>query len=383
MADILNRLTDDWRNVKKVILCGWGTYGPGPRILNQIQKDFEVIAILDNDPQKYGRKVANNISIISFNDAKEIIHQYKIVITTYTNAYNVLSSLLKKEGLEEYKDFCKFEHFIVEWYWRFQGRINMFEVHTSVTTRCTLQCVNCNMFTTYQKRTVDYTFEQIKKEIDILFKNIDFIYIYEWLGGEPFLNKELPRILDYVGVHYRNQIGQFGIITNGTVLPKENNIWQIIKKHNILVTVSDYTEKVSYRDRLNMFISKLEEYNIPYGIRDLSKWKDYGFPLKPRNYENIREHMLCCGPMFHGYNDGKLYYCHVSWAAEKAGLISLNDEDSMDLMVMTKTNEENRKKIAKYSLGEWEKKYLQMCQYCGGCGTDNKAFVDAAIQKGN
>lgn len=380
MSDILNRLTDDWKDIKKVILCGWGTYGPGPRILNAIQKDFEVVAILDNDPQKYGKKVENSIPVLSFKDAQDIITQYKIIITTYTNAYNILSALLEQVGLQKYKDYCKFEHFIVEWYWRFRGKIHMFEVHTSVTTRCTLQCVNCNMFTTYQKRTVDYTFDQIKKEVDLLFKHVDYIYIYEWLGGEAFLNKEFAFILDYIGNHYRDRIGQFGIITNGTVLPKEDNIWHIIKKHNILVTISDYTKKVSYKDKLDMFISKLHEYKIFYGIRDLSKWKDYGFPVEPYNYENIREHMLCCGPMFHGYNDGKLFYCHVSWAAEKAGLIVLDEEDSVDLTVMER-NEENRQKIAKYSLGEWNKGYLQMCCYCGGCGIDNKAFVDAAIQK--
>jgi len=90
--------------------------------------------------------------------------------------------------------------------------------------------------------------------------------------------------------------------------------------------------------------------------------------------------MLNCGPVFHGLNDKKLYFCHVSWSAEKCGLIQLDNDEFISLEDVDERDDEERKKIAEYSLGFWKKGYLDMCHICGGCGVDNEHLISAGIQ---
>ena len=380
MEDGLNYLSSDWGNIEEIVLYGFGLYGPARIVLKDILRDFKVKAIIDNDPEKIG-SVVEGIPIISLECAYELLKKYKVVVSTYTNAYMVISSVLQEKGLKEYRDYCSLERFLVEWNYRFRNKVHLLELHTSVTTRCTLKCKNCNMFMPYHKTTVDYSFEQIKKEIDLLFSYVDYIHIYEWVGGEPFLNEELVDILKYICENYGGRIGRLGLITNGTVLPRNKEIWEILRKNKIWLSISDYSHRVEYGLRLKTFIDTLEENDIKYAKMDLSKWKDYGFPVTPRNYVNTRSHMLSCNPMFQGYNDFKLYYCHVSWAAEKGGLYSLQESDYLDLLNVSCDKEIMRRDILRYSLAEMEEKTLSLCRYCGGCSSENKVYVDAAIQK--
>lgn len=375
--EILKKLSTDWENVKEIVIFGWGKYGQ--KLIKSVQKDFQIIAIIDNDESKNGDKY-DGIPIMSMKEAICFIKNYKIVVMTHNKAYEDISKMLIAIDLLEYRDFCKAEHFVVEWYWRFKNQVNIFEVHTSVTTRCTLKCLNCNMFMPYYAEPCDIPYEQITKELDILFENVDYIYNYELLGGEPFLNKELKKILIYMCEKYDNKIGQVGIITNGTIIP-DKSIWEILKKYKIHLLVSDYTSVVPYKEQLENFVSYIKKYDIQHKILKNLEWLDFGFPKNPCNYKDVRQHMLCCGPVFHGYNDGKLYYCHVSWSAEKCRLIQLNDTDFINLSVLSKEGAINKQELAQYSLGEWKKGYVSMCRLCGGCGKDNRNVIPAGIQK--
>lgn len=377
MDNILEKLSNDWENINKVIIFGWGKYGQ--KLIHSILRDFEVLAIIDNDLQKNGM-VYNGIPVMSLELADKLITDYKIIVTTYNEAYEDISKMLSKIGLREYYDYCKIEHFVVEWYWRFRKKINIFELHTSVTTRCTLKCLKCNMFMPYYDAPKDISCEQLMDEFDVLFKHIDYIYNYELLGGEAFLNKDLNRILSYLLENYGNRIGQVGIITNGTIIPDEKT-WELLKKYAIHLSVSDYTSTVPYTERLEQFILCAKEKGIKYKVLRSLQWKDFGFPEHPCSYNNVRQHMLCCGPVFHGYNDGKLYYCHVSWGAEQCGLIKLEQDDYIDLKIIGSDDFSKRQQLAKYSLGEWDKGYVSMCELCAGCGKDNNNIISAGIQK--
>ena len=90
--------------------------------------------------------------------------------------------------------------------------------------------------------------------------------------------------------------------------------------------------------------------------------------------------MLECGPIFHGINDGKFYYCHVAWSAEKCGLIKLNESDYVDLTQIDSNSSEQRKQILEHSQGNINGGFVSLCAKCGGCGNDNKNYVDAAEQ---
>lgn len=376
--DILQCLSNDWGQLKEVILFGWGKYGQ--KLIKDIEKDFEVKCIIENDPHK-NNQTYHDIPIISLTDAQKYISDYKIIVMTHKDAFRSIKNQLEKIGLIHYRDFCELEHFVVEWYWRWRNEINIFELHTSITTRCTLKCKKCNMFMTYHKEPKDLEFEQICLEIDMLFSKINYVYNYELLGGEPFLHKDLAKIILYMKQNYRDKVGKIGLITNGTLLPS-SELLEICKNENVDITISDYTNTVPYEKRLSEVVALLEQYKINYKVLKNNKWLDFGFPEHPCHIQNVREHMLTCRPVFHGYNDFKLYYCHVAWSAEKCGLIHLDSEDYVDLNECD-DSDKKRKRLAKYSLGEWNRGFVSMCRVCGGCGKDNNQSIEAGIQRGN
>lgn len=202
------------------------------------------------------------------------------------------------------------------------------------------------------------------------------------LGGEPFLNKDLEKYIEYVAQTYDKKIGRINITTNGTVLPEQDTL-DVLRRYNVNVVISDYTNAISYEDKLRKFREVLDANDIAYMLNQSLEWLEFGFSENPFDWgdkEQVKKHMKYCSPLFHGYNDGKLYYCHVIWSAEKAGLYKNPEEDYIDIAKLSPDSVADRVKLSEYSMGLWEKGYLDFCRFCGGCGTDNKRFVPVAEQ---
>lgn len=48
----------------------------------------------------------------------------------------------------------------------------------------------------------------------------------------------------------------------------------------------------------------MSDANLRYSVNRSLRWCDFGFPVNNRMYDfdKVREHMLSCGPIFHGLN---------------------------------------------------------------------------------
>lgn len=90
--------------------------------------------------------------------------------------------------------------------------------------------------------------------------------------------------------------------------------------------------------------------------------------------------MLCCAPEFHGLNDGRFYYCHVAWSAEKAGLFSLKDSDYLDLTLIDRCSKTDCRKIIEHADGNIDGGYVSLCAKCMGCGPDNNRYIPVGKQ---
>jgi hypothetical protein len=227
-----------------------------------------------------------------------------------------------------------------------------------------------------------YSFEEMKADIDTVLKFVDYIFLYSFLGGEPFLNKELKDIISYTGETYGNRIGKLGLTTNGTVVPDEDTLRQL-KKYRVTVSISDYTQTIPYGDKLDKLIEMLKQWDIPYIHNRMTEWKDFGFPEQPFHWglEQVEQHMRCCAPLFHGINEKKIYYCHIIWSAEKAGLYTVPKQDFIDLQQLNPKNPDDRQKLVRYCGGNCERGFLGLCMLCGGCGEDNQRLIPVAAQR--
>lgn len=370
-------LSDDWKTVrdnKRIIVYGLGKLSK--LYLPKLSRDFSIKFIIDN-----GNDIENEylgIPVYPFLEAKDRIENDKIVVVVGTSIAENLREEVKKylcgNGLREYIDFCDIERFALEYYWRFEKRINIFQIHTAVTTNCTLKCRKCNMLVPYYKNSYEYVAEDIEENLDLLTKKVEFIFKYQLVGGEPFLNKDIKRILALIGEKYQNIIAWKRIVTNGTIMPDEET-FNLLKLYGYDVVVSDYSEQVNYKERIDEFERKLDEKGITYERDRALKWVDTGLPetIGEEQGNNIIDHMKNCASSWHGLADKKLFYCNISWSAEKCGLFNNEEGDYIDLRDME--SDEILEKMIALNLGDFPKGYNSLCRFCKGCGTDNNSFV--------
>ena len=66
----------------------------------------------------------------------------------------------------------------------------------SVTNQCQSKCKTCNIWKFYRDGTQDCKTELKLKEIEKVFKSMGGVYFFNLSGGEPFLRKDLPEIVD-------------------------------------------------------------------------------------------------------------------------------------------------------------------------------------------
>lgn len=372
----LFRLDESWKDVKAIVPFGLGRIGK--RVLPKLLETFEIPFIIDNGAkaQEY-----HGIAVYHLNDARPLIGDRKIVVLTIERIYVDISEQLNAAGYVEYRDYCIFERFVEEWYYKYRGKCCLPKLDTAITSRCTLKCSHCAMFTPYCEDKKDCSVDELKSNFDQVFRLADYVFEYTLFGGEPFLHKQLTDIIEYLGTCYAEKIGQIVIITNGTVLPDQKLLF-ILQKYKVILSISDYTAVNSYADILSQFMKKLDGYGIQYYVNHEIEWKDHCFPEHSCNYDEkyLPEHMKVCGYTCHSVNEGKLYYCDVAWGARKHAGYQDQEDDYVDLYEIQKdcSFEQAKLRILEYCMGNVnERGYMSLCRYCAGMGADNSRIIPA------
>lgn len=379
-GDVLNKLSEDWKDVTEVMVYGFGRVAQ--RNIGKIIDDFDVKYIIDNEVSRT-EKNYKGIPIVSLEEIERQIGQYKIIVATSTLAYASIKSDLDRLGLGEYVDYCRWEEFMPEWYWKYRGQVCVSQLFSTVTSRCTFKCKYCSMLMPEYKNHYTYTAEDIAKDFELLFQQIDYLTSWYVMGGEPLLHRDLDKILEIIYDRYHEKIGYIQVITNGSLVPPPNLI-RVFQKCQVNVRVSDYTHAVSYEKKYNEVLKCLQENAVDYTISCYKTWVDLGFPREniciSDCAKTLKEHMLNCAKGCHSMNDGNLYFCGLLHAVNKLGIYQLKDTDYIDLKAIKKNDVKEREKILRYFLGDVASEYISLCKFCRGQGTDNPCVVPAAEQ---
>lgn len=251
-------------------------------------------------------------------------------------------------------------------------RIELRRSVVNITARCTLKCKLCVMGAPYYEKPPHYSFEVISDTIDKYFELVDYVQWYEFSGGEPFMHKDLAKMVDKT-MEYSDQFEKLLILTNGTLLPSEELLSKLIKyKDKMIIMISHYGDLSSKADEL---IAILNENGIQIDIKKyygddqhFGGWVDYGdFKKYNRSEEELERIFDHCGATkmcgcftTHG---GEMHWCVPSARGMRLlGVIPRDKSDYIDLFDESMTREEQRKKILSVN----EKKYLKACDYCSG-----------------
>ena len=378
----MNELLDEsWKTIHSIIIYGFGKSGQAN--INMFMQEFEIPYIIDNNID-YKGTMYYNIPIITLEDY--LIMQKpsdKIVVIASGNAYLSIKESLKKIGKQECIDYIGMDKFVNEWYWRFHQKVCIGRVTISVTTKCTLNCQYCNMLMPYFRNENVFSINSLCRDADLLFSLVDYVSSYTIVGGEPFLYKKLSEYLCYIGENYRHKIGNLQLITNGTILP-DKKILDIIRKWDVEVRISDYTNIVPYEDKLDKFIEILKKNTIKYVVFAQEEWLDFGLPEENIDMgstrEELRSHMLTCNSMCHLVHNGYYYYCSRAWCVEEAKLFELDDDDKINLETLS--GEANGKEeLLNFHIGNLKKGYMSYCKVCRGYKTDKRIKAGEQIRK--
>jgi hypothetical protein len=374
MRSDLGKLTKDWQDIQSIALYGAGIVGGICRTLFE-RIDLEIPFVIDQDKKKQGT-LWKGIPIVSYDEAAPALQGMKIVVMAGHTAYGKITEFLNEQGLHEFEDFCNVGHFMSEWLWSAKSMNCVFHVDMTITTKCTLNCRHCNLFIPYHKEQVNFSFEEMKRNIDLFFERIDFVTYFGLIGGETFLNPALETCIVYLGENYRDRIGRITVVTNGTVTPQDS-LLSVIKKYEMYLSISDYTDVVPYGEKMEALIERAQAYGIDYSRNSSIVWTDFGFPERPlrRTEEELEEHLKSCRPNWNALHGGKFYYCNVSWCAEQSGHYRLQPEDYLELEQIDPKDKMACRRIVKLSRGT-----SSFCRICGGCGKDNTNYVRTGEQ---
>lgn len=171
-----------------------------------------------------------------------------------------------------------------------------------VIDTCNLNCKGCGHFANLFKGNTNYDLAKFSYEVETLSEKV-YVKKFYLLGGEPFLNPELPEFIKVTRENFPQ--AEIRIATNGLLIPKlDAKIFEAIKRYDAIVYVTAYPPTVSLMDDI---LRQLKKYQVAYDIRKVTEfWA--GYTEKPINDPLVsRKH--CASDLCRTLRDGRIYKC--------------------------------------------------------------------------
>ncbi len=239
-----------------------------------------------------------------------------------------------------------------------------------ITTVCTLKCEKCcSLMPDYNEKShYIETFCKYKENFDNLMHSINYVGRLQFIGGEPLLNKDLPKMLEYAAKS--KKVKAIVIITNGTIIPNQELINICRKyKNKVRISISDYRSNTELKNLKTQDVHNAFKQSGAHTYLTNDLWYERGEIKKEnRNVEELIKAMSSCWqyncPI---YLDGEMHLCSRSVAIKR-----IIDNSIKDYVTITK-NKDSSKDIIKL----FSRDYVDACDYCH---TDLTQRIPRAIQ---
>ena len=166
-----------------------------------------------------------------------------------------------------------------------------------------MKCIDCSnlmqYYTSPQHSDIDLLFDSLDK----LMECITSIYEFRVLGGEPFVNKKIHKVINKL-VSYDN-VERIVIFTNGTITPKGENL-SCLKHDKVMLDITNYGSLSRNYERL---INTLEENDILYAAK-IPTWTDSGriLPYQKRSEGELKQLYDAPNRSYMDYNNQERLY---------------------------------------------------------------------------
>lgn len=263
------------------------------------------------------------------------------------------------------------------------GKVDIPYFEVVLTTRCTMRCESCGNLMQYFSSKNQYvcSVNAILETLNAIFEVVDSVGYVQILGGEPLLFKDIAKVVEKLDSEPK--VRHFGIITNGTIKPKQDLLIALSKSNKVRFDISDYSSSPNLKVRLyyKEIIALLEEYNIPYNMifedEPLKSWWDFGKIYKRnrdkegniKNFRACSQFMVCYSVMSNecldknggGQNEtntesnGQIFICPV--ASSLSRLRGLREFEGDFVQLDTTLSKD---KILSF----YNQEFFKACDYC-------------------
>ncbi len=232
--------------------------------------------------------------------------------------------------------------------WAEGGAIAQVEMH--IMDACNLNCRGCAHFSPIFNKDIP-DFESRINDVKQLSQKFAYIHQFYILGGEPFLNPEIGKYVEYI----RSILPESDliIVTNGLLILKaDDSILEKIRENDVMISISEYRPVHNVIEKIKEI---LERHGIEYEIRTMSHKTVFNRPLSisaDSKYEK-----LCISNKCVTIWNGKISRCPT-------------------LMYIDRFNEEFGQKLPNqgtlvlkdapngWELVEYLQKQVPLCDYC-------------------
>lgn len=369
------RLEEEYKKRNQICIFGAGILG---KWLNTFLRKYKCVkCFIDNDINKQ-EKIYEGKEVISFVEYLERDGKSWIVIAADKKNIPIIREQLEKEKLILDYDFFELEKFIkeifpiVSVYCLNKTYIELAQI--CLTERCTLKCKKCaHACYAVDKNAQDLTLEQVFESADVFFEKVDWILEFVLMGGEPFLYKDLDKVIEYIGNNYRDQMMIYSITTNGTIKPSQQ-ILNLCRKYKCMFRISNYSYQIPrLEEKYEQLIEILKKNQIEYSINPPEhEWMDYGFEYVENGgkKEELIKIFDACRTPCREIRENRFYYCVMARSVSDNLNYKIGEDDFLD---MNGLDDDYKKVLLEFTSGYSDKGYLDMCNHCHGA--DSKKYL--------
>jgi len=244
---------------------------------------------------------------------------------------------------------------------QFDGKIVIPSIDVIITEKCSLACADCANLMPYFKEPKNVDFEVICSSLEKISSVCDSISELRILGGEPFIIKDIDKIINYCTGKIK-VADRVVIYTNATILPQPNAI-KAMKHKNVFVEITDYGELSKALDKTTAIY---DQEGILYSVEQLpDSWDDSADIIHPKRSIEENQYIFdsCCAKYLYTLMHGKLYRCPFS---ASLNYIDTNLGNANDYVDCTLDDESLKMRLESFI---YSPRYIPSCEYCRGRST--------------
>ncbi len=248
------------------------------------------------------------------------------------------------------------------------GKTYIRQIELVVTTKCSLRCQDCANLMQYYNKPYDIPVDNLINCSKLFLGKIDKVYDFRLLGGEPFLYKDMDKLLEEL--ISSPKIEKITFFTNGTIIPA-GRITSLLKDRKVRVWISNYNLP---QQKMSAFSEYCQNNKINYYIKtDALKWGYVGEPIAHnRTGIALQKQFEHCNNTCRSILNGKLFFCPRAAHLDDLGYCKANGNECLNL-----DGDMSSIDILKVI---YRQQYLSACDYCN-YGTSDMVPIPPGIQK--